>query len=305
MTQIAARQPQTLVSPILATKGPFLALDRDFPKNFNTHACFVHHNLTNHPLLTMPRILELARWLPAKYVRINSGNVKVSATPAEIPSTGLTLEQSFERIEQSDTRIMLKKIELHSEYRELLYTCLRELEDLGHPCTRGIWAREGYIFISAPNMTTPYHMDPEVNFLLQTRGRKTFHVLPGNDRSILSEQDFELFYSGRHKSLNFNRDAKPRSFDMGPGDGVHIPVNHPHWVTTGNEVTVSFAVTFQTKETKRRGTVYAANHYLRSWGLEPTPFGQSSVRDFFKNYTYRFLSSIKSWLPRRQKHDHH
>ena len=56
------------------------------------------------------------------------------------------------------------------------------------------------------------------------------------------------------------------SFDMGPGDGVHIPVNHPHWVTTGNEVTILFAVTFQTKETKRRGTVHAANHYLPPLG---------------------------------------
>ena len=32
--------------------------------------------------------------------------------------------------------------------------------------------REAFIFISSPNTVTPYHMDPEYNFLLQIRGTK-------------------------------------------------------------------------------------------------------------------------------------
>ena len=35
---------------------------------------------------------------------------------------------------------------------------------------------------------------------------------------------------------------------MAPGDGIRIPVNHPHWVTTSNEVTISFALTLQTAD---------------------------------------------------------
>src|SRR5262249_27793845 len=155
-------------------------------------------------------------------------------TPDQIPGTGRSVEESFTHLQGSDTRIMLKKIELHPEYRDLLHTCLGELEALGHPATRGIWAREGYVFISAANMVTPYHMDPEIDFLLQVRGRKVLFVLPGDDRSILSEEDIELFYTGLHHSLTFKEEARDRAavFDMGPGDGVHIPVNHPHWVTT-------------------------------------------------------------------------
>src|SRR5437879_4499475 len=54
--------------------GPFFVLDREaFLPQFNTRACFVHHRLVDHPLLTLPRLLELAHWLPRKYVRINSG----------------------------------------------------------------------------------------------------------------------------------------------------------------------------------------------------------------------------------------
>ena len=271
-----AVSPQT--RPVARLSGPFLILDREtLLPQLNVRSCFVHHRLTDHPLFDMPRLLELARELPQKYVRINSGNVPVSATPAEIPGNGLSMEDSFRHIEDSDTRIMLKKIELVPAYRDLLYSCLAEIEALGHPCTRGIWAREGYVFISAPNQTTPYHMDPEINFLLQISGRKTFHVLPGDDRSILSEEDIELFYTGLHDALPFQEEARARAsaFDMGPGDGVHIPVNHPHWATTSPEVTVSFALTLQTAETKRRGTIYAVNHHLRRWGMKPTPFGRS------------------------------
>src|SRR5207237_8604672 len=123
--------PQRPSTPV-RSEGPLLAIDPGVSlPNFNVRACSVAHNLTDHPLRAMPRLLELAQWLPPKYVRINSGNVRLDATPDQIPGTGLSIEQSFERIEDSDTRIMLKKIELHPEYRALLHTCLGALEALG------------------------------------------------------------------------------------------------------------------------------------------------------------------------------
>jgi hypothetical protein len=294
---------QVAVSPRLA-KTNHLLLDRDeLMMKLNARACWVHHQLCDHPLFALPRLLELARFLPEKYVRINSGAVPVNATPDQIPKTGLTMEESFERIAASNTRIMLKKIELEPAYRDLLHTCLGELEALGHPCTQGIWAREGYVFISAPNQITPYHMDPEINFLLQVRGQKTFHVLPGDDRSILSEKDIEEFYSGHHDSLPFKAEwqGKAAPFQMDPGSGVHIPVNHPHWVSTSNQVTISFALTLQTAETQRRGVVYACNHYLRQRGFKPTPFGQSGLRDFVKSQGFRLYQAAKALLPGKRR----
>jgi hypothetical protein len=144
-------------------------------------------------------------------------------------------------------------------------------------------------------------MDPEINFLLQVRGRKTFHVLLGDDRSILSEEDIELFYAGAHKSLTFNEDAKGRAavYHLAPGDGVHIPVNHPHWGQTYDEVTVSFALTLETAATRRRGVIYAVNHSLRRRGLKPVPYGRSAVRDFFKYNGYRLLRGLGGLLGRQ------
>ena len=296
-------------SLIAESTASLLQLDRQsLVRDLNTRACFVRHHLTDHPLLQMSQLVELAKWLPEKYVRINSGAVPVDATPDQIPETGQTVEDSFRSIENSTTRIMLKGIELHPDYQRLLHDCLGEIEALGHPSMSGIQSRVGYVFISAPNMTTPYHMDPEINFLLQIRGRKTFFVLPEADRAILSEQDIEDFYTGHHYTLPFPPAAKDRAvpFPMDPGDGVHIPVNNPHWVTTENDVTVSLALTVETVQTQRRGTIYAVNHYLRRLGLRPRPYGQSPVRDFLKDRTFRAWKGLKACLPGKTQtpHDH-
>src|SRR5437660_1490571 len=90
-----------------------LQLDRQaLCRDLNTRACFVNHHLADHPLLQMPRLLDLAKWLPEKYVRINSGAVPVDAAPDQIPATGQSVDDSFRTIENSTTRIMLKGIEL-------------------------------------------------------------------------------------------------------------------------------------------------------------------------------------------------
>ncbi len=293
-----------------AGQGPFLLLDRDYlVARLNSQPCAVHHRLANHPLLGMQRLRELAKWLPEKNVRINSGAVPVGATPDQIPTADLSVEEAFRTMENSDTRIMLKGIEHHPDYRDLLHVCIAEIEAIGNPYMRDIHSKVGYVFLSAPNMVTPYHMDPEINFLLQIRGTKTFHVLPGDDRSVLSEEDIERFYSGRFNSLPFRDEMKSRAtpFKMGPGDGVHIPVNFPHWVTTEGDVTVSFALTVETKETKRRGTICAVNHLIRRLGVKPTPFGKSAWRDGVKNQGYRLFTKLKGLIPgrRRQEQDHY
>jgi hypothetical protein len=137
-------------------RGPFLDLDRDaFLPRLNARSCLVRHRLTDHPLFDLRELLALARRLPARYVRINNGSAPVNATPDQIPGRRLSVEESFERFDNCETRIMLKGIEHYAVYGALLRECLGEIEALGSPATHGVWAREGYVFISSPNMVTP------------------------------------------------------------------------------------------------------------------------------------------------------
>ena len=246
MTQMLSAPPQLAPAPS-PIRGPFLELDSDaFLRCLNTRACFVRHRLTDHPLLALPRLLELARRLPSKYVRINSGAVAVNATPAEIPGTGLSTDDSFRRIEDTNTRIMLKHIELDPEYRDLLHACLGELEALGHPRhPRHSEPRRLRLHLrTEPDHALPHGpgdqlpaADPRQEDVPRPAGRRPFDPVGGRHRAVLL-RPARLACRSRRSGR-----ARPTPFEMAPGDGVHIPVNHPHWVTTDNEVTISFALT--------------------------------------------------------------
>lgn len=67
-------------------------------------------------------------------------------------------------------------------------------------------------------------------------------------------------------------------FEMKPGTGVHIPVNSPHWLKNGDNVSISLSISYQYKDWRRK-YVFQANYYLRKFGLNPTPPGRSALLD--------------------------
>ena len=78
--------------------------------------------------------------------------------------------------------------------------------------------------------------------------------------------------------------ARGREYHMSPGVGVHIPVNAPHWLKNGDNISVTLAITFQFMD-MRLPNIYRTNYFLRKAGLRPLPPGQSKVRDALKAWT--------------------
>jgi hypothetical protein len=76
---------------------------------------------------------------------------------------------------------------------------------------------------------------------------------------------------------------------LNPGDGLHVPVTSPHWVKNGDEVSISFSITFRAPASDRRTIIYTTNAYLRKRGLSPVAYGKSAWRDTAKYFSYRAL----------------
>ena len=167
-----------------------------FDVGFGRSPFLIGHNLTAHPLFEFSRLLDLARALPGASVEYNAGNLAVNQDPNRTPRNGLSAEETIRRIEQCRSWMVLKNVEQDAEYRDLLHRCLGEIEASHHQYGHGICHREGFVFISSPGSVTPYHMDPECNFLLQIRGKKQVSLFDGNDRSVLAEPELERFYAG-------------------------------------------------------------------------------------------------------------
>ncbi|MBS1985304.1 MAG: cupin-like domain-containing protein [Bdellovibrionales bacterium] len=256
----------------------------EFRRHFDREAFRVEHSLVEHPLLQLPRLVDLARTLPAASVEYNAGDVPVSLDPTQTPRTGLSPEETVRRIRECRSWIVLKNVQQDSAYRELLDNCLQSFVQQNLLTSNNLYAREAFIFISSPDAVTPYHMDPEHNFLLQVHGKKVMHIFSRADRSVLSEADIENFYLRGSRNMNFadTLQSRAQSVELAPGQGLHIPANSPHWVKVLGDYSISLSVTFRSRELDARERLYRANGWLRWLGFNPAPPGTSGLRDQIK-----------------------
>ena len=254
---------------------------------FDRRPFLIGHALTNHPLFDISRLMRLCRSLPESSVEYNAGNIPISVDPKRTPGNGLSAEETIRRIAKCKSWLVLKYVEQDPEYRALLHDCLAEVARQSELLRSGMFLAQGFIFISSPGAVTPYHMDPEHNFLLQIRGSKRIHMFDGHDRSILSEEELEQFYRGGQRNLAYPPNGNKRgwTFDLSPGFGLHFPVTAPHYVRNGAEVSISFSITFRTPDLKRRRLVHICNAVLRRRGLRPAPVGLHPWQDILKYFT--------------------
>ena len=271
--------------------------------NFNRVPYTFRHNLANSRLFALPRLIELANSLPQNYVEYNIGNVPVGIDSRDIPATGLSIEETIRSIQTRCSWMVLKRVEKDPEYEKLLQECLKQIEPISESIEPGMYERAGAIFISSPNSVTPYHMDHEINFLLQIRGTKTIYTFSGRDRSVLPEADLESYYLGstHYRNMPFTGalQSKATEFKLSPGELIHIPATEPHWVKNGPEVSVSFSVAFQTRTSDQARNVHCFNAQIRSLGLSPMPYGLSPFRDSLKSNAFRVLRKIRKTLTAR------
>jgi len=151
---------------------------------------------------------------------------------------------------------------------------------LAHRCLDGIAAharglhapmqrREGFIFLSSPGAVTPFHIDPEYNFLSRCAQQDGQHVGPA-DRFVLPEEELERFYAtfvGTATCPGATSSRPPPSCSARPRRKGCTSRHVPHWVKNGPEVSVSFSITFRTADSERRELLYKANAHLRKLGF--------------------------------------
>jgi hypothetical protein len=269
-----------------------------FQERFDRQPFLVRHRLHDHPLFALPRLIELARALPEDRVEYNAGDVPVSLDPSRTPRTGLSIDETIRRIEECRSWMVFKNVERDPAYAALLDTCLDQVREHSESAWPGMGRREGFIFVSSPGSVTPYHMDPEHNFLLQMRGQKQVSLFDGEDRELLTERELEKFYARGHRNLILADANQPKAqvFALGSGDGLYFPVTWPHWVKNGSQVSVSFSITFRTASSDRREVLYRVNERLRRVGIHLPPVGRSELVDGAKYQAFRTLARAHRWF---------
>src|SRR3954463_8612994 len=281
--------PLAAIAPVITADHD--ALRRDFPlKPFA-----IRHKLAGHPLLTLPRIAQLAAELPRDLIEYNSGKVGISQDPDAIPSVDLDPVEVVKRSDTAGAWMVLKRVENSKDYRRLLEDTLLSVaraRGFINLADAGFEQVEGFLFVSSPNSTTPFHLDSEDNFFVHIHGEKFFTILDNTDRSIVPDNEIERSMT-KHRNLKYDVHFAPRGreFHLFAGDGCYVPYQWPHWVRTADQHSISMAITWKTREVRRLNARHFFNPMLRGIGLPQQPPGRQPVRDAFKLAFYRTVTT--------------
>ena len=255
------------------------------------------HSVHESDLFSWPILSELAARAQAKSggYYFESGSTAPGEKWRGVPD-GVSLLDVLENIGESNSLIMLKRVQEQAEYADFLRTCIDELSEL---CDVDL--RRSYrdpvmtILITSPGRITPYHIDGEANFLLQIQGSKTVHIFNGDNSEVLTDIELEKFWSGEDtKSPQYREHLQEQAwrFELSPGTGVSNPVTFPHWVENGPSISVSLSMNFK-RVVDTTADAYRINNALRKTGLSPLRPGRSPLVDGIKSGSYRAVRSLK------------
>jgi hypothetical protein len=262
---------------------------------YPTTATRLDHCLTSHRLLDLEALVALATTLPAGAVEYNPGKLPIGIAPEDVPAPELGVAETIRSIEHAGAWMVLKRIESHPDYAQLLDDILDEISAVVTPRTGAMLRREGFIFISSPGSVTPFHFDPEHNILLQVRGTKTMTVFPSNDEAMFDPQVHEAFHLGEHhRNLPWQDEyaALGEAITIGPGQAIHVPVKSPHWVQNHDAVSISLSVTWRSEWSFAEADARAMNRVLRRAGLAPRSPAPWPARNLAKSLAYRALRKL-------------
>jgi hypothetical protein len=265
----------------------------------------LRHHLAGHPLFSLERLVEVAGRMPSDGIEYNSGKVGIDQKPEETPLVDLPPTEVVRRIREANAWMVLKRVERFPEYKALLEEVLDGVaRDMGHrdAAEAGFTNLEGFVFVSSPNATTPFHSDPEDNFFVQIQGDKFFHVIDNTDGSVVPPEAFEITPS-MHRNLTYREEFESRAtvFKMKAGDGCFVPYLWPHWVRTGESYSISMAMTWKSPAIRRSNKVLFMNGLLRKWGFPQKPLGTSPALDGLKAAAYTALRAPLEPLRRSER----
>ncbi len=272
-------------APLLVAKNP-----ADWKNAFPAKPFATSHSLADHPLLQLPRLVELARAMPGDRIEYNGNKAVHGLAPEKQPVVDLTPAEIVERIEAAGAWMVLKRVESEPSYKALLEEVLLGVaQQNGFSSLKeaGLTDIEGYIFISSANSTTPFHFDAEENLFVQIKGHKFFHIFNNDDRTLVSDEELEI-NPAKHRNIKYDAKFEERAqvFEMNGGDGMFTPHLWPHWVRTGESYSISMAITWKSAPVIRMNKLLAANGLMRNLGLPQSAPGRKPMWDNTKVALY-------------------
>ena len=281
------------MNPNLTMPGAAFEADEDMMwSKFGRESFELRHSLSDHPLLAIERLAQLADSLPSEQAEFTDSDLPEILPEGGTQDTSMTAGDVVRGIESNGKWMVLKKVHTDPEYQALADWILGQVRSEVVEQEGGRVTSECYILISSPNSSVPSHFDPEFNLLFQIQGTKEMTVGTFPDPET-EQAEAERYYGGGHRNIS-DLPANALTYPMKPGVGVHIPPHAPHMVKNGPTYSISLSTSFYTRDRVRLVNVYSMNARLRRLKLSPAAPGVHPGRDRIKAGTWRGLRGARN-----------
>ncbi len=273
--------------------------------DYNRRPFPIRHRLADHPLLGFDALCALCRRLPPDDVKLRTGIVPIdvdfNSSLDGRHQQGLILDDALANLQARQAYVAIYNPERDPAYRPLFETLVGEIALLTERLDSAITWHSSYIFLSAQASVTPYHMDREMNFLMQVRGTKTVRLWdPFDDEVMTPEQKDRLLadLGAARPGYQPALESKAMRFELAPGMGVHHPFIAPHLVHTGPDLSITVAVTYRTRTSDVWSDAHRFNARLRRLGLHPGPVRRRPLVDLAKADMLRAIRGARRVIHR-------
>ncbi|MBL4757174.1 MAG: cupin-like domain-containing protein [Rhizobiales bacterium] len=263
-----------------------ITFPKDAKDKFQDTSFQTSHSLSDHPLLQLPALIDLALKMDRDQFEYSSGDTGPNQSFEDIKHIDLEPVEVIRQIEDCGAWMVLKNVESIPEYQKLVENALDSGARAAGFTSRhdaGMKDAQGFIFVSSAHSTTAFHTDNEQNLFVQLRGRKAFHTFENRSREVVSDEALES-YPGKHRNHVYgdNIEELGTVYELEPGQGIFLPYIWPHWVKSGEEFSISMAITWKTDEILRNNKLLFANGMMRKIGLPQSPPGIHPMWDNIK-----------------------
>jgi len=251
------------------------------------------HGLADHPSLGLDAIADLAEQLGPESISAERAAKPVITADGDFRTVAAeNIGEQVRQLAANDSWFTLLNIEQVPAYRALVDQIVDAVGESSGQRPRELRRRMGFVFASSPGSVTAAHFDIEHSLLLQLQGNRTIGLGRFTDEQN-RENEVRRYWSGSSFGRLETMPAQELELPLSPGAAVYIPPYTPHWVTNGDETSLSLTVTFFDRSNEAESLVQAFNAKVSQLRVHPAPYGRHPLADRLKVGVMRGYRAVR------------
>ncbi len=231
-------------------------------------------------------ISNLTKTMPASLLHYRGRE----RAPNPETSTDQTISDALRSINALDQWLLLRKIDDHATYAEIIDSQLHDILTIIRTKTARLESKEAQILLATANAKMPLNFNLNHNIYFQVRGTIKLTVFAAHNQYLPPQAEIEDLISRPAGSRQWRNLEWRKSYEkvgvpvtLNPGEALFIPAFAPFWaIAGGDNASLCVQLSWGTPATERMAKLHKINHRARQNGKNPSYPGSNPINDQVK-----------------------